>query len=538
LHEAAKCASVTAALELLKYGADMNREDSLARTPLFYAAQVGSADMVTILISHGAKITKSDWYWRSPLHEAVLNGYLPVVRVLLTHWDPDRINTPDAGGDTALSHALNTSAEEICVSLLEAGAGVRISDVPRVLNFASKRVLRAIARMHSRPSDCVSMSLVDELSSSTRSSALKLLRKLLDCGLQVYSQKSDGTNTVCKAIEATFGRPPPYLNPFRFASEDYEPFRAAGRLYDSESDDPFEGPGEHPLINNPHATPDTETVAQPPPTGAPGILLQHGALCRQSSGVTCLHNLAFYRSSEAVSDLATLLTEAKCNLEAQDPDGRTPFLHALHLRNVKLASALLKLGANPRLYTMNEPGFLDCLDLKWIVQCEVACQDHDYGGYAKSLEELLGELLEKGLSINLRGRNLQTMLHRLCSTRLCEASVHVMAWILKLGGDVAIKNEHGDTPLHVLFGNNEFCNRKKASYFPLLIETIKRMVQSMSDVNIRNPRHMTPYDVLVGQDTRLWSLKDIRGYDEILLSLQSAGAVASISGAQAGRQGA
>ncbi|XP_016323755.1 ankyrin repeat and SOCS box protein 6-like [Sinocyclocheilus anshuiensis] len=122
---------VSAAQVLLRYGADLNFEDSVSYyNPLHIAVLRNKPDMVQMLISHGAEIEKRDRINESsPLDLAGEEvDKLPCLRVLLDLGAD--VNAKDKNGKTALLHAL-ASSDGLTVNnldniqlLLERGADV------------------------------------------------------------------------------------------------------------------------------------------------------------------------------------------------------------------------------------------------------------------------------------------------------------------------------------------------------------------------------------------------------------------------------
>ena len=135
-------------------GAKVNQPDEKGKSPLYYAADVGSSDMVRLLLEHGAYLVQPDKRNRTPLHYlAAANpptvAQEKVVDVFVQHMSPEDLNTQDNEGCTALHHASSLGNIKIARLLIAAGAGLNIADsggdTPLNTAVGHKRV--AVAKM-------------------------------------------------------------------------------------------------------------------------------------------------------------------------------------------------------------------------------------------------------------------------------------------------------------------------------------------------------------------------------------------------------
>ncbi len=135
LHEAAKHGSFEC-LEVVLDGSedhgklDVNAEDILGRTPLFYASQGGHVRVINLLLKKGADTTRVDWYRRTPLHEAVCRSHHAAVACLLLASDMNGVTTdvletdwPDVSGELPLSTACRFSDVEMVLILTRHSSG-------------------------------------------------------------------------------------------------------------------------------------------------------------------------------------------------------------------------------------------------------------------------------------------------------------------------------------------------------------------------------------------------------------------------------
>jgi ankyrin repeat protein len=129
LYGAAREGHTDVARVLLARGADVNRGDSLGRTPIYIAASNGHEEVVTVLLRAGGDIRtrESPAVW-SPLTAACYCGHLGVTRLLLRHMRGEGLDEKDGNGSTALWWACFRGHAEVCRALLLAGADHTIAD--------------------------------------------------------------------------------------------------------------------------------------------------------------------------------------------------------------------------------------------------------------------------------------------------------------------------------------------------------------------------------------------------------------------------
>lgn len=112
---------------LLERGVDPNARDSSGKTPLHWAAYVGSYHIAKMLLDYGADPNAKDWGGQTPLHLAVNRGHVDIVELLLERGaDP---NAQDADGNTPLHIAAMTKYfSDVAETMFKAA--------PKVLGFA------------------------------------------------------------------------------------------------------------------------------------------------------------------------------------------------------------------------------------------------------------------------------------------------------------------------------------------------------------------------------------------------------------------
>ena len=83
LHQAVIDSDVEQVQLNISAGANVNANDAMGYTPLFYAAQNGQEDVAELLIAGGANVNVKDRTGNTPLHYAAVGGHYDVCRLLL-----------------------------------------------------------------------------------------------------------------------------------------------------------------------------------------------------------------------------------------------------------------------------------------------------------------------------------------------------------------------------------------------------------------------------------------------------------------------
>lgn len=110
---------------LLRRGAELDDTDKFKKTALFHTCEnkTENVDLVQALLDAGADVNKKDTLGRTPLLIACQNGHLDVARMLLKKGA--QINEADTGGDTPLMQACKADANKAAAMvklLLDNGA--------------------------------------------------------------------------------------------------------------------------------------------------------------------------------------------------------------------------------------------------------------------------------------------------------------------------------------------------------------------------------------------------------------------------------
>ncbi|WP_157153039.1 ankyrin repeat domain-containing protein [Brachyspira murdochii] len=113
---------------LLKYGADINRKDSLGNNALMYAASYGNAEVIDTLLNYSSNSYRVvDIYGDTPLHSAALLGNTNTLTALMNR-TPININVQNIDGNTPLHLAVKNHNSNTYRFLLLKGADYSIKN--------------------------------------------------------------------------------------------------------------------------------------------------------------------------------------------------------------------------------------------------------------------------------------------------------------------------------------------------------------------------------------------------------------------------
>lgn len=113
---------------LLRYGADINKKDSLGYNALMYAAGYGNAEIIDSILNYSSNSYRVvDIYGNTPLHNASLLGNTNTLTALMSR-TPININIQNADGDTPLHIAVKNNNSNTYRFLLLKGADYTIKN--------------------------------------------------------------------------------------------------------------------------------------------------------------------------------------------------------------------------------------------------------------------------------------------------------------------------------------------------------------------------------------------------------------------------
>lgn len=139
LYYAAKIGSLDIVKLLIEKNASVNNPDDEERTPLYWASQNGFNDIVEYLIRSGANVNQCNRKRKSPLYCASKRGSLNIVKLLLNKGAD--INKSTINNKSSLYIAVKRGHFEICELLIKNGANVNKTDCEgsAPLYWAAKR---------------------------------------------------------------------------------------------------------------------------------------------------------------------------------------------------------------------------------------------------------------------------------------------------------------------------------------------------------------------------------------------------------------
>ncbi len=91
-------------LSMIRDVSDINMQDPLGRTLLFYACSQGRLEHVRELLNHGINLHTTDHAHEQAIHSAITHGYLDIVKLLFENGQ--NVHTPGIGAYTLLHYAV------------------------------------------------------------------------------------------------------------------------------------------------------------------------------------------------------------------------------------------------------------------------------------------------------------------------------------------------------------------------------------------------------------------------------------------------
>ena len=128
-HRAASANNTYIILYCISKGINVNVFDNIQLTPLFYASNNGSIDVINILLSHkDINWALADKFLDTPLHGAAKKGDCDTFSTLMKHKDAN-VNVLDWQGRTALEYSLYEGKDEFILYVLHNYPNVWINNI-------------------------------------------------------------------------------------------------------------------------------------------------------------------------------------------------------------------------------------------------------------------------------------------------------------------------------------------------------------------------------------------------------------------------
>ncbi|RDD38699.1 Transient receptor potential cation channel subfamily A member 1 [Trichoplax sp. H2] len=124
LHMAVIYDHLKVVLQLIKYGADINRRDGSYCTPLNLAASKGYEDIITVLLDAGANIDIQNSKRQTALHIAVFHGHTEIAKILIKRGSS--LLGRDEENKSCLDIAIERNHEEIVSIIVKEKEGRQI----------------------------------------------------------------------------------------------------------------------------------------------------------------------------------------------------------------------------------------------------------------------------------------------------------------------------------------------------------------------------------------------------------------------------
>lgn len=126
LHGAATQGDISALLQLLSRGVDVNAQNGEGSTALHLAASGGHRDAIRSLLANGAQVGISDQSGRTALHVAARKGHHPLVTLLIGHGA--NINAASEARETALHLSARYGYGDVVQVLLDQQADIHATN--------------------------------------------------------------------------------------------------------------------------------------------------------------------------------------------------------------------------------------------------------------------------------------------------------------------------------------------------------------------------------------------------------------------------
>lgn len=427
---------------LLNYGAMINTVDSYDETALHYAIKQGHLETIKQLLAHNASLEMSDNSYNTVLHLATKTTNTPVLNFFLSLKSPKLdINAQNENGETALHIACYQQD---------------IASVKRLLNH--KAAVNLVDDQHMTPL-LIAAKKADEA----------LITTLLAQGADVNARDDEGRTSLLILLQRHI-----YHNKQIVEQRDHDKIlRLVERLISYKADLHVAGNDGRSAIH----------LAMPVREIAHHILdrVKPSDLHRaDKEGDTPLFHAvrALYSPENPAEITARLLSMDSTLIKHKNKWGETALQKALQAKNIATIHLLIEAGVD--INAENKGGYTPLLN---IVRNEIVRLA------PQAQQKLINLLLTKGADINKTDARKNTSLHLALSTQQDALAHFLIAHHAKINQ----KNNHGDTPLHLLAQRpiNDRNKKQQASSLKL-VDVLLTKKTNVNDVNYRNENSSTP----------------------------------------------
>ena len=441
LHRASHHGLPGMAALLLKFGADVDAQDSHTMTPLLLVSQsqpfMGQDSRYTktaqLLLEHGAGVHVRNKNGQTPLHLALHHGRFGIVALLLK-FGADA----DAQDDDTMSPLL----------LVSKPRQRHPRDEDPQFTKTAQLLLEHGASAHVR-----NKSGQMPLHSASRHGLSGMVALLLKFGAEVDAQDNDD------------------MTPLLLVSQD-------GRVDDTQITKTAQLLLEHGAsvhMRNKNGQMPLHLASCYGYSGIVALLLKFGADvdAQDNDTMTSLLLVSQYdlREISRVTNTAQLLLEHGASVHLRNKNGQMPLHTALHHGLSGVVALLLKFGADVE---ARDNGAMTPLQL-------VSQSPPPVSGDDSQIVETAQVLLEHGASVHVRNKNGQMPLH----TALDHGLSGIVALLLKFGVDVDAPDNDTMTPLHLV---SQACWASDSK----ITKTAQLLLKHGASVNVRNKNGQMP----------------------------------------------
>ncbi len=486
------------ASKMIRLKADKNAKDSSDWTALMFAAKNGNIEIVREFVKTGVDINAKNDRNVTALMLAAVNGHTEIVEELLKAKNSIDIDATNEHG-SALSIAARSGKVGATKALIDAGADIEIRDSKGNTVFlgALKKYMRYCERL-SEAKRCNDIEAIKKEEEACIK-YLNVIKTLIDAGADVNAVDLEGNNALLIATKNNDAQIVKMLVKAG-ADADAKKIEWCNLRYGEEGEIIKR---ELVIVNTPLLTAFCKSNWD-----MFGDLVSAGANINThyKYGETLLHEAVIYNNIEAVE----MLFKHGCNDAEVNGQGDTPIMHAHRNRNDEIFNFLLEKGSLEAISTRDRNGFSLLTSAIMSNNVELVKTLLDKGvrldlnseldgcvfmeAIQEGKDEIVKELIERGLDVNQKNEKGESLLLRACSYDYWEADV--VKKLIEYGADV--------DELCVVTDYNQ-----KRSRTPLMVacekgrvDIINTLIEAGADVDMKNNRGRTAIEFVKDEKTR------------------------------------